>query len=360
MKTYAAIPIANIWLLMLYASDLNLNQTRQAILLLESKYLSEGLTAWFTDLLQQYLQNPNNGYVQQQQALTHIRGQVDLKQTYQRQSLKQGKVYCRYAEVSLNHQQHQYLYLAVSTVVKHSQAGLRSRLLHSQKQLEQMGVSVPNQQQRYDAPSQTQFGHGQKQLQQLLILAKLLLEFQIPSTDQGKHLLQQPNTQDVHWLRRLFEKAIAGFYKKYLDRKWQVVHGAVLKWPQDAQHAALPQMKSDIILKHSNGHCILIDTKFTHIFEQGYYRKRDLFKNQHIYQLYTYLRSQEYPESRFKFNQGILLYPSIAQDVQVDIQLHDYPIGFYSVDLTQAPLQIERQLLGFINAAVRTDCAHIS
>lgn len=343
---------------MLYASDFNLSQTRQAIALIENDHLDQGLIAWFTELLEHYLQDPNTAYRQQQQALAHIRGQVDLKQTYQRQSLQQGKVYCRYAALSLDHPQHQYVALAVSIVLKQTQAGLKARLLRCQRQLQHMGVVTP-QQSTYD-PSQTRFGPAQKQLQQLLLLAKVLLEFQLPSTQAGQNYLLQPNAEDEHWLRRLFEKAMAGFYKKYLDAKWRVLHGAVLKWPSDTQHAALPQMKSDLILQHQDGRCILMDTKFTHVFEQGYYRQRDLFKNQHIYQLYTYLRSQEYAGSRFQFSRGILLYPSLGQTIRADVQLQQYPIGFYCVDLTQNRAQIEQQLLGFINAATHTDCDHIS
>jgi 5-methylcytosine-specific restriction enzyme subunit McrC len=134
----------------------------------------------------------------------------------------------------------------------------------------------------------------------------------------------------------------------------------VLKWPADAQHAALPHMQTDIILKQSTGRCILIDTKFTQVFCQGYYRKRDLLKSPHLYQLYTYLRSQEYQGSRFQFTQGMLIYPSLGQDVDINIQLQHYPVGFYTVDLSLDRMQIEQQLLAFITASTHIDYDHIS
>lgn len=354
MKHYAGIPIANIWLLMLYASDFNLSQTRQAIQSLSYHSADAALISWFTDLLEQYLQQPNAAYVTQQQAVSYIRGKVDVRQTYQRQSLQQGKVYCQYQQFSVNHPLHQYLLQAVHAVLKRSPARLSTRLRRCQRQLHAMGIQLPAQ------PITPPKAQLHAPCQQLLVLAKLLQEFAIPSTDLGPEQLQQPQTSHAHWLRRLFEKAMAGFYKKYLPKDWQVLHGVILRWPQEFIHAALPHMQSDIILRHSQGTCILIDTKFTQIFQQGYYKKQDLFKSQHIYQLYTYLRSQEYQGSRFRFSQGILLYPSVGQVIQADVHLQHYPIGFYSVDLTQTHTQIEQQLLGFISAAKHTDYDRIS
>ena len=358
MKTYAGIPIQNLWLLMLYASDFNLSQMRQAIAVLESHEQDLGLLAWFTALLEQYLLSVNAAYIQKNQALSQIRGKVDLKKTYQHDSLRQGKIYCQYADLSLNHPVHQYLLFSLHQLLKQKKTPLNARLVRCQMRLQQMGVSVL---QHVNHPSQSiGVGSTQRQLQQLCCLAKLLLEFQIPTTDVGRELLQQPKMDDAHWLRRLFEKAVAGFYKKYLNTHWQVLHGVVLRWPQEVQHAAMPGMKSDVILKNTSGSCILIDTKFTQIFSQGYYKQRDLFKSQHLYQLYTYLRSQEYQGSRFQFSRGVLLYPSIGQTIREDIQLHNYQVGFYTLDLTQARCDIEQQLLEFIGASKRTDCDHIS
>lgn len=360
MNCYAGIPIANIWLLMLYASDLNLSHTRQAVAILDNPTSTSPLVAWFVDLLEHYLQAPQHAYLPQHQALSHIRGKVDLGQSYLRQSMQQGKVYCHYADLGFNYQQHQYLSWALHSMLKdrHEKA-LTMRLLRCQRQLHQLGVTLPVR--APDAVLQLSIlGVEQPQLQQILVLAKLLLERKMPSTTAGQQRLQQPKKDDVHWLRRLFEKAMAGFYKKYLPKTWQIWYGAVLKWPSDAQHEALPQMKSDLILQHQDGRCILMDTKFTQILQRGYYKNAELFKSQHIYQLYTYLRSQEYVGSRFQFTQGILLYPSVGAVIQADVQIQHYPIGFYSVDLSQSARQIEQQLLGFINAVTHTDCDHTS
>ncbi|WP_298141312.1 hypothetical protein [uncultured Acinetobacter sp.] len=352
MKTYAGIPIQNLWLLMLYASDLKLTQLRQAIQYLDTPYIHDSLVAWLIQCLEQYLQQPQQHYVSKQQALAYIRGKVDIQRSYLTHSLMQGQVHCQFAQLSFNSAEHQYLYSVIDKLLNHTKPEHHLALKHCQRQLVQLGVQVIG---RPLAPKHV----THRALSELLALADVLLNFKIPSTKSGQQMWQQPQ-DDVRWLRQLFERAIGGFYKKYLTQRWRVLQGTVLRWPQTTQHIALPQMKSDVILTHQDGRCILMDTKFTQIWTQGYYRKQDLFKSPHLYQLYTYLRSQEDSKSRFDFTQGILIYPSIGQTVTADFQLHGYQLSFYTLDLTQDQQGIEQQLLGFIGSSRHTDCDHIS
>lgn len=353
MKAYAGIPIQNLWLLMLYASDLRLSHLRQAIAFIETHQAEPSLLLWFVERLEQYLKQPQQQGIQQQQALGYIRGKVDIARTYRRHMLQRGQVHCQFSQLSFNSPQHQYLYAVLDQLCIHHQT-LQPRFKRCQQQFQQLGVH-PNFKQ--SAPP---ILSNDTPLAELMNLAKLVMEGYLPSTTQGKYLWQQPQHHDVHWLRQLFERAVGGFYKKYLPKTWQVLQGTVLKWPKHTEHQALPQMKTDVILKDQDGRCILIDTKFTQIWTQGYYRKQALFKSPHLYQLYSYLRSQEYPESRFHFSQGLLIYPSVGQSIQADLQLHGYQIGFYTLDLTQDQTQIEQQLLSFIGSSKHIDCDHIS
>ena len=352
MKTYAGIPIKNLWLLMLYASDLKLTQVRQAIQYLDTLDIHDSLVAWLIQCLEQYLKQPQQHYIPKQQALAYIRGKVDIQRSYLTHSLKQGQVHCQFAQLSFNSAEHQYLYAVIDKLLKHTKPEHHLALKRCQRQLAQLGVQLIG---RPLAPKHV----NHQALSELLALADVLLNFKIPSTEDGQHVWPQPK-DDLHWLRQLFERAIGGFYKKYLTQGWRVLQGAVLRWPPATQHMALPQMKTDVILTHQDGRCILIDTKFTQIWTQGYYRKQELFKSPHLYQLYTYLRSQEHATSRFNFTQGMLIYPSIGQTVTANLQLHDYWIGFYTLDLTQDQQGIEQQLLSFIESSRHIDCDHIS
>ena len=55
-------------------------------------------------------------------------------------------------------------------------------------------------------------------------------------------------------------------------------------------------MRTDIVLdNNATGQRIVIDTKFTAILTEGWYRKESL-KSGYLYQIYAYLRSQEESE----------------------------------------------------------------
>ncbi len=98
-------------------------------------------------------------------------------------------------------------------------------------------------------------------------------------------------------MRRLFEKAVAGFYAVELVPKgWIVRPGHVLHWPvtmsSEGMEAILPSMKTDMVLDAPNGRRIVIDTKFTSIVTKNWYREESL-RSGYLYQMYAYLRSQE-------------------------------------------------------------------
>jgi hypothetical protein len=81
---------------------------------------------------------------------------------------------------------------------------------------------------------------------------------------------------------------------------WSVTQGKRLSWPIMAASpgiaAILPGMQTDIELNHpTTGRRIVIDTKFAAICTASTYRDQ-ILKSGYLYQLYTYLRSQERPD----------------------------------------------------------------
>ena len=119
------------------------------------------------------------------------------------------------------------------------------------------------------------------------------MDLLLPSEGAGPHALLDPK-RCVHWLRRLYDKAIGGFYRLHLDpNQWLVSTGRALSWPieeaTDAISAVFPSMRTDIVLdRRDQPQRLVIDTKFTSIFGKGWYRKQSL-KTGYIYQLYAYL-----------------------------------------------------------------------
>ena len=89
----------------------------------------------------------------------------------------------------------------------------------------------------------------------------------------------------------------------------------------------------------------MIDTKFTSIVTSGWYREESL-KSGHLYQLYTYLRSQERSDVDWPWNSatGILLYPAIGEKFDEALTVQGHELRFMTVDLSDTPEVIRSAL----------------
>lgn len=347
------IPIQNIWLLMLYASDFY-QQMDQNMWASEdlAQDLPQTLIQFFVQNFNHYLRYQlSKNYVASSQRLNQVRGRIDLAATYHQQLLEKGQVQCHVQQLSVNTQRHQYLYTVLQQLQKHAQPMLQRQLQQLVRQLQQLGVqhmlTVAYQ------PQQDQFFRHEKAQQQLIYLANLLVKMQLPNQQVGQQHFLYTQTQGA-WLNRLFEKAMAGFYKRHFAAKWQVRSGVNLRWSPSSEASSLyeyiPQMKTDFILKSRyHTQCIVVDAKFTNIVTSGYYQKKHIFNSQYLYQIYSYLRSQEYEQSPWQFTDAMLLHPSLGQHFQDHVTIQNYRIYYCTVDLNQNRQTIEQQLIAFID-----------
>ena len=113
----------------------------------------------------------------------------------------------------------------------------------------------------------------------------------------------------------------------------------------------MPQMQTDIVLdgppadEHGHGHRIVIDTKFTSILKTGRSGSQGL-KSGYIYQMYAYLRSQESDSDPGSLDSsGLLLHPSVGEDVDESAVIQGHRIRFATVDLAADSTAIRAQLI---------------
>ena len=160
--------------------------------------------------------------------------------------------------------------------------------------------------------------------------------------------------KEQHWLRKLFEKGIAGFYSVALDDTgWKVYAGQQCNWQIEARtdgiDAILPSMKTDIVLENAATESrLILDTKFNAITTRGWHRDQTL-RSGYIYQMYAYLRTQEHTDDVMSLNStGMLLHPSINVEVDESITTQGHEIRFCTVNLGSNAAMIREQLLGLI------------
>jgi 5-methylcytosine-specific restriction enzyme subunit McrC len=345
------IPVRNLWLLMLYASDLYR-------FLGEERVKFEDNPEKLADLIAEVLchevevrlsRNLSIGYQRRSSDLSRVRGRIDHLRTEGHQLLKKGRVHCHFDELSLDTLRNRYVSAALgklASLVK--EPTNRSRCRSLVVQLERLGVRTERPP-RYSGTSDRFSRHDQVD-QKMAVAADLAFQMALPSQLAGKSLLRSPNSE-VGWLRHLFERAIGGFYRVALtNTKWRVFPGQRLSWQSEEASsgipALLPSMKIDIALEHpENNFRLVIDTKFNEITTPGYYRKESL-RSGYIYQMYAYLRSQERADDpRTLRSEGMMLHPSVGRDISESVTIQGHKLHFRTVDLGEHSVSIRTRLL---------------
>lgn len=353
----SGIPVRNLWLLMLYASDLFREGGIGKVAVEENPDEIPDLVAeMLARLVERRLtRNLTFGYQTERAVLGRVRGRIDLLRTERSQLLVRGQVACRFEDLTVNTPRNRYVriaLIAVARIVRRSDLAHRCRALAST--LSRLGVSE-------EAPTRAEvtagrYGRHDAQDQIMVSAAQLALELVLPTEAAGNRHLSIPS-RDVGWVRRLYEKAVGGFYDAVLTPLgWQVRMGQSFDWPiaQQSQgiRAILPSMRTDVVLFHAETrHRIVIDTKFTSILTKGWYRE-DSLRSGYLYQMYAYLRSQEgNGDLGADKAAGLLLHPSVGEMVDEAVVIQGHAIRFTTVDLSASAAVIRQQLLRLVDAS---------
>ncbi len=92
------------------------------------------------------------------------------------------------------------------------------------------------------------------------------------------------------------------------------------------------------------------DTKFNAITTKGWYREETL-RSGYIYQMYSYLLSQENIETPATLTtSGMLLHPSVDSEIDEQVTIQGHAIRFCTVNLGNEAKQIRTQLLMLLSS----------
>ncbi len=285
--------------------------------------------------------NLSRGYRHREAVLTRVRGRIDLLATATKRLLESGQVACRFDELTLDTARNRFVRTALERIARLTSPDIAHRCRSLAGDLGRAGVSgLPASRGEL---ARDRISRNDAEDRFMLALAHLAFDLGLPTEDAGATAFTEPG-RDEHWVRRLFEKAVGGFYAlELIPKGWRVRGGAVLRWPVGAASPGikdlLPNMRTDISLVAPDGRRIVIDTKFTSIVTKGWYREESL-KSGHLYQLYAYLRSQEQPDdvdSPRNSTTGILLHPAIGRHVDEAVTIQRHEIRFVTVDLSEPP-----------------------
>jgi 5-methylcytosine-specific restriction enzyme subunit McrC len=352
------IPVHNLWLLMLYASDLTrIKDAFNALVEDDFEDIPDLVGKLLAQAAEQRLRrNVSRGYQHRAQNLTRVRGRIDILKTEAQQLLSRGEVYCRFEELTTNTPRNRLVRAALdmlASLVRDRHLGRQCRALAAT--LGRSGVTGAR-------PSraelvQDQIGRNDRDDRLMVELAKLAFYLALPTEEAGPTTLVSPERGDV-WVRRLFEKAVLGFARVELEPiGWRVRGGTHMDWQvsatSDGVSEILPGMITDIIIDDPGAsRKLVIDTKFTSVLVASRFGGASL-KSPYLYQMYTYLRSQEGLDLLWDQASGLFLHPAVDVRIRESVTIQGHAIAFATVDLAQEAQTIRAELRDILSGTDR-------
>jgi 5-methylcytosine-specific restriction enzyme subunit McrC len=346
--TVGRIPVRNLWLLMLYASQFHrdgMGRARMEEAPDEIPVLVAEVLCALVD--RQLHRGISPGFRSVERITNRVRGRIDLRTTATRHLLQRGQVACQFDELTLDTPRHRFVVQALRTIAGliPGNRDLAHRCRSLALRLTQAGVSgrAVSEADLMRDPVPRHDRDGQR----VLMAARLAMDLALPLEDaQGGEFLA-PHRAEV-LVRQLFEKAVGGFYQHRLTpRGWQVTPGQRHGWPVTGPSpgfaAILPGMVTDIILDHAGtGRRLIIDTKFTAIVKPGHYGQPRLSSG-HLYQLFTYLHTVP-RQAGYGVPSGILLHPAVGLSMDESATIQEFPVRVVTVDLAGTAGEIAARL----------------
>lgn len=358
----AKIPVRNWWHMLLYAWNLAEFKDRHNDVIKEEAPddLHALLTLILTEITNKQIRRGLRGeYVDRSELLKTVRGRIDFTGTLRELALYRGQLRCEYDEYSLNVPRNQII---ISTLYQSLSRGFDQnhdlainlqrrveRLIHMMIDIERVRLS-----RRLIAGELRKLGRNEREYQLVLRICDMLYQLEMPLDD-------EEGNQMRYWEKltewKVYETFVANFYKLHNSNEWNVDTQTHLRWNSPdgdvGDDLRLPSMKPDIVMTRKNDteQIIVIDTKWYKSVADRHYGAPSVHAG-NLYQMYSYLASQDHQGEPYPTATGILLYGQTKEGAQqVNTRIDAHPFRVATLDLTQEWRHIEASLQTLIKEA---------
>jgi 5-methylcytosine-specific restriction enzyme subunit McrC len=343
------IPILNIYYLLLYAWNMLEEgdvvvagaEEQTDILELFGKVLDNGLA----HLLRRGI---DRNYVTHREAVSGIRGRIDFGLSLQRLLFPQGKAVCEYDELTHNVLQNQILKATVKRIVavKKLDSDVRNSLIGKLRMLHEIeDIYLTNRSFR-----SIQLHRNNRIYALLLSICRLVHNNLLVNEDGSDVVFRDFITEDAE-MELVFQRFILNFYNR--EQEVYEVNADTLDWEvlegSDDDMKFVPGMQTDVTLTSTQKR-IIIDCKYyTKTLAQHPYSGKESLHRGDLFQMFAYIMNAA-AENRpaGAIVEGVLLYPTVSQDLVLDFHMGGHPFRIVTVNLNRHWKQIHRHLLGII------------
>lgn len=348
-KTKTGIPIRNLWHMLLYVWNSTHLFGRWRSEIENAPNLDALLASILSFQIQQRLRiGLGREYRKETGEICGIRGCVDFNESLRRMSFSHVRTYCRYQVFQANVPKNQIIKSTLARLVKvgifgldlQSSSILRTKLRRLVKEME--GIDIIELKPPIIRREQLKQHDADYRL--MLSICYLLYLRLMPRETPNDIFLPELN-RDSFILYDIYEKFVAEFYKLRLS-EWNVWPQRTVQWPSKIYSKYLPVMKPDLTLRHRKTKCLIIlDTKLTKSSLVKGQWENITFNQEHLYQIYAYVKSQEGISKNHLSATGILLYPSVDWSLKEKVAIQGHEFRWETVDLSKPWEDIEKELI---------------
>lgn len=177
----------------------------------------------------------------------------------------------------------------------------------------------------------------------LLNVCEILYENMLPTETPGE-LTFMDFTRDDRQMARLFEAFLLNFYRREFP-DWEVKR-QYIAWQFEAGHpnyvSYLPRMETDISIRSTQGITIIDAKYYGETLRERHGSPK--IKSENLYQLFSYLLNQRSVDPATHYARGILLYPTIETEHDLEYRFEQHPIAIRTVNLNMHWQRIEERL----------------
>jgi 5-methylcytosine-specific restriction enzyme subunit McrC len=273
----------------------------------------------------------DKSYIDLSEEISGVKGKIEISQTLKSNLLYKQKTICTYDDFSSNIITNQILFstIYILTRTKGLDKNLKLELVKLQRMLSGIDLIDIN----ASHFKQVRLNRNNRFYGFVLSVCQIIYESTFPSEEKGKYKFSD-FTRDDKKMNQLFEAFIRNFYR-IEQQKYKIVKKEIINWqfghPDYDSYQYLPQMETDITLENEEEK-IIIDAKYYRETMTLNYDKERI-KSTNLYQLFSYLLNQQDGSDKTEKTTGILLYPTIEKDYDLNFKYNKHSIQIRTVNL---------------------------
>lgn len=337
------IPIENIYYLLCYAWNKLDEKDRVNVSIDDKTELLDLFAKVLINATKMLLKRGiDKNYIDHTEELAGVKGKIQISQALKSNLLFKQRTICSFDDFSANIISNRIL---VSTIYRLTKTkGLDQQLKNELVSLKRMLSDIVQIEITNSLFKQVRLNRNNRFYGFVMNVCQIIYESTFPSEEQGKYKFSD-FTRDDNKMNQLFEAFIRNFYK-IEQKKYKTVKKETIKWQfentDNESYQYLPQMETDITLENDSEK-IIIDAKFYRETMTVNYDKEKI-KSANLYQLFSYLLNQQDGSLKTQNAKGILLYPTIETDYNLNFKYYNHNIQIRTVNLNSNWRKISSRL----------------